>query len=164
MPRRTKIVATLGPATDEKHVLDEMIQAGMDVVRVNFSHGTHEDHVTRAENVRNRARAHGHQGGVLADLQGPKIRIERFREDMIRLEKEDQFILDAGLDPDAGNIERVGVTYVKESIVDKAEQRKELAERFKYSQEITHSQDDPWADRATGGVEAHEFVPIKVIG
>ena len=111
MPRRTKIVATLGPATDHKHVLDEMIQPGMDVVRVNFSHGTHEDHITRAENVRNRARAHGHQVGVLADLQGPKIRIERFREGMIRLEKDDHFILDAGLDADAGSNERVGVTY-----------------------------------------------------
>ena len=110
MPRRTKIVATLGPATDGKHVLDEMIQAGMDVVRVNFSHGTHEDHIKRAESVRNRARAHGHQVGVLADLQGPKIRIERFREGMIRLEKDDHFILDAGLDADAGSNERVGIT------------------------------------------------------
>ncbi len=61
-------------------------------------------------------------------------------------------------------IERVGFTYVKESIVDNEKQRKELAERFKYSQEITHSQDDPWAARATGGVEQHEFVPLKVIG
>lgn len=111
MPRRTKIVATLGPATDDENVIDEMIHAGMDVVRVNFSHGTHEDHVSRAENVRNRARAHGHQVGVLADLQGPKIRIECFREGMIRLEKDDRFILDAGLDTNAGNKERVGVTY-----------------------------------------------------
>jgi pyruvate kinase len=111
MPRRTKIVATLGPATDDEHVLDQMIQAGMDVVRVNFSHGSHEDHITRAENVRNRARAYGHQVGVLADLQGPKIRIERFREGIIHLEKDDHFILDAALDFDAGNKERVGVTY-----------------------------------------------------
>ena len=111
MPRRTKIVATLGPATDEKHVLDEMIQAGMDVVRVNFSHGTHEDHIKRAENVRNRARAHGHQVGVLADLQGPKIRIERFEDGMIHLEKDDRFILDTSLDMNAGTREKVGVTY-----------------------------------------------------
>lgn len=111
MPRRTKIVATLGPATDAKHVLDEMIQAGMDVVRVNFSHGTHEDHIKRAENVRNRARAHGHQVGVLADLQGPKIRIERFKEGMINLEENDNFIFDTALDADAGTWERVGVTY-----------------------------------------------------
>jgi pyruvate kinase len=111
MPRRTKIVATLGPATDGKHVLDEMIQAGMDVVRVNFSHGSAEDHIKRAETVRNRARAHGHQVGVLADLQGPKIRIERFKEGMIRLEKDDNFIFDSALDADAGTREKVGVTY-----------------------------------------------------
>lgn len=85
MPRRTKIVATLGPATDKENVLDDMIRAGMDVVRVNFSHGSHEDHLRRAETVRNRARAHGHQVGVLADLQGPKIRIERFSEGRILL-------------------------------------------------------------------------------
>jgi pyruvate kinase len=111
MPRRTKIVATLGPATDAKHVLDEMIQAGMDVVRVNFSYGTHEDHIKRAESVRNRARSHGHQVGVLADLQGPKIRIERFKEGMIQLEENDNFIFDTALSADAGNRERVGVTY-----------------------------------------------------
>ncbi|MGD2138071.1 MAG: pyruvate kinase, partial [Gammaproteobacteria bacterium] len=111
MPRRTKIVATLGPATDEKHVLDDMIQAGMDVVRVNFSHGTGEDHKKRAEHVRNRARAHGHQIGVLADLQGPKIRIEGFREGCIFLDKDDRLILDASLAADAGTRERVGVTY-----------------------------------------------------
>ena len=111
MPRRTKIVATLGPATDGKHVLDEMIQAGMDVVRVNFSHGAHEDHIRRAESVRNRARAHGHQVGVLADLQGPKIRIERFKEGMVHLEEGDNFIFDTALAADAGNHEKVGVTY-----------------------------------------------------
>jgi pyruvate kinase len=111
MPRRTKIVATLGPATDGQHVLDEMIQAGMDVVRVNFSHGSAEEHIKRAETVRNRARAHGHQVGVLADLQGPKIRIGRFKEGMVRLEKDDSFIFDSALDVDAGTREKVGVTY-----------------------------------------------------
>jgi pyruvate kinase len=111
MPRRTKIVATLGPATDNENVLDEMIRAGMDVVRVNFSHGTHDDHIRRAETVRNRARAHGHQVGVLADLQGPKIRIERFREGRVELEQDDHFILDAALGANDGNRERVGVTY-----------------------------------------------------
>ncbi|MBT8121757.1 MAG: pyruvate kinase [Gammaproteobacteria bacterium] len=111
MPRRTKIVATLGPATDDENVLDDMIRAGMDVVRVNFSHGTHDDHIKRAETVRNRARAHGHQVGLLADLQGPKIRIERFTEGRIKLEKDDHFILDASMDPMEGTNERVGVTY-----------------------------------------------------
>jgi pyruvate kinase len=111
MPRRTKIVATLGPATDEKDVLDDMIRAGMDVVRVNFSHGEPDEHMRRAEEVRNRARAHGHQVGVLADLQGPKIRIGRFREDRIFLDKDKNFILDTGHDLNAGTRERVGLTY-----------------------------------------------------
>jgi len=88
-----------------------MLQAGMDVVRVNFSHGTHEDHIRRADSVRNRARAFGHQVGVLADLQGPKIRIERFRDGPVILEEGGRFILDAGLAADAGDSARVGVTY-----------------------------------------------------
>ena len=111
MQRRTKIVATLGPATDDETVLDDMIRAGMDVVRVNFSHGTHDDHINRVMTVRNRARAHGHQVGVLADLQGPKIRIERFTEGRIKLDKDDHFILDTSMDPMEGTRERVGVTY-----------------------------------------------------
>ena len=61
-------------------------------------------------------------------------------------------------------IERVGFTYVKEILVDDADKRKQLAERFKYSQEITKSQDDPWTQRSTHGVDAHEFTPLKVIG
>jgi pyruvate kinase len=111
MPRRTKIVATLGPATDEPQVLDDMIKAGMDVVRVNFSHGDPDDHIRRAETVRNRSRAFGHQVGVLADLQGPKIRIGHFREGKITLGKDDNFILDASLDINSGTQERVGLTY-----------------------------------------------------
>ena len=88
-----------------------MIQAGVDVVRVNFSHGTHEDHMQRAENVRNRARASGRQVGVLADLQGPKIRIERFRDGKVNLVEDAVFVLDAALSSDAGTQERVGLTY-----------------------------------------------------
>ena len=91
--------------------MDDMIQAGMDVVRLNFSHGSPEEHMRRAEDVRNRARAHGHQVGVLADLQGPKIRIERFKDGKISLEKDDSFMLDAAMDPMEGTSERVGLTY-----------------------------------------------------
>ena len=91
--------------------MDDMIQAGMDVVRLNFSHGSPQEHMRRAENVRNRARAHGHQVGVFADLQGPKIRIERFKDGKISLEKDDRFILDAGMDPMEGTSERVGLTF-----------------------------------------------------
>jgi len=111
LQRRTKIVATLGPATDDPKMLDKIIEAGVDVVRLNFSHGTADDHRSRAEKVRNRARAHGRQVGVLADLQGPKIRIERFKDGPIRLEEDDTFILDLALDAHAGNKERVGVSY-----------------------------------------------------
>ena len=81
--RRTKIIATLGPATSDAKMLDKIIDAGVDVVRVNFSHGTSEEHIERAEQMRNRARAHGRQVGVLCDLQGPKIRIERFKDKKI---------------------------------------------------------------------------------
>ncbi len=111
MFRRTKIVATLGPATDDPQVLDELIQAGVDVVRANFSHGTAEDHINRAEAVRNRARAHGRQVGVLADLQGPKIRTARFKAGKVFLEEGDRFILDGALGLDDGDRERVGLTY-----------------------------------------------------
>lgn len=111
MFRRTKIVATLGPATDDPKVLDDLIKAGVDVVRANFSHGSAEDHINRAEQVRDRARAHGRQVGVLADLQGPKIRIDRFKEGKVLLSEGDRFILDAALPKTDGDKERVGLTY-----------------------------------------------------
>ena len=111
MQRRTKIVATLGPSTDDPKVLDAMLQAGVDVVRLNFSHGSHEEHLQRAENVRNRARAHGRQVGVFVDLQGPKIRIERFKEGKIRLEEGARFTLDAALGVNDGDVQKVGLTY-----------------------------------------------------
>ncbi|MFN2338500.1 MAG: pyruvate kinase, partial [Gammaproteobacteria bacterium] len=111
MQRRTKIVATLGPSTDDPKVLDAMLQAGVDVVRLNFSHGSHEEHILRAENVRNRARAHGRQVGVFVDLQGPKIRIERFKEGKVRLEEGSRFTLDAALGVNDGDVHKVGLTY-----------------------------------------------------
>jgi pyruvate kinase len=111
MLRRTKIVATLGPATDDAKALDAIIQAGVDVVRVNFSHGTQEDHMRRAEAVRNRARAHGRQVGVIADLQGPKIRIDKFKDGEVMLEEGKSFVLDAALGAEDGDVNRVGITY-----------------------------------------------------
>jgi pyruvate kinase len=111
MQRRTKILATLGPATDDPKVLDKIIEAGVDVVRINFSHGTAEEHMERAEKVRNRARAHGRQVGVLCDLQGPKIRIERFAEGKVFLEEGASFIIDSSFDKNGGNVERVGCAY-----------------------------------------------------
>lgn len=111
MQRRTKIVATLGPATDDPKVLDKMLEAGVDVVRINFSHGKAEEHIERAERVRNRARAHGRQVGVLCDLQGPKIRIDNFIDGKVFLEEGTSFILDAACDPQAGDRQRVGIAY-----------------------------------------------------
>ena len=111
MQRRTKIVATLGPATDDPKVLDKIIEAGVDVVRLNFSHGTADQHRERAEKVRNRARAHGRQVGVLVDLQGPKIRIGEFVDGEIELIEGEAFILDAALDESKGSKERVGIAY-----------------------------------------------------
>jgi len=111
MLRRTKIIATLGPATDDPQMLDQIIEAGVDVVRLNFSHGTAEQHKERAEQIRNRARAHGRQVGVLVDLQGPKIRIEKFIDGKIKLKQGEKFILDVNLDSGAGTAERVGISY-----------------------------------------------------
>lgn len=112
MQRRTKIVATLGPATDDPKVLDKIIEAGVDVVRINFSHGSPEEHAERVEKVRNRARAHGRQVGVLCDLQGPKIRIERFKGGKkINLIEGQPFALDVNCPGDGGDETRVGLAY-----------------------------------------------------
>lgn len=110
MLRRTKIVATLGPASSDQAVLEQMIRAGVDVVRMNFSHGTAQDHRERAETVRTAAKAVGRTVGILADLQGPKIRVSKFEHDKIVLEDGDRFILDAAWQG-LGNQERVGLDY-----------------------------------------------------
>jgi pyruvate kinase len=110
MLRRTKIVATLGPASSDQKVLEAMIRAGVDLVRMNFSHGSAQDHMKRADTVRAAAAAVGRTVGILADLQGPKIRIRKFVNDKIVLNKGDAFILDASMDG-LGNQERVGLDY-----------------------------------------------------
>ncbi len=110
MLRRTKIVATLGPASSSQQVLEKMIAAGVDLVRMNFSHGTAEDHMKRAETVRAAAKACGRTVGILADLQGPKIRVRKFENDKIVLNPGDTFILDADWNK-LGNQERVGLDY-----------------------------------------------------
>jgi pyruvate kinase len=110
MLRRTKIVATLGPASNDPKVLEQMIRAGVDLVRMNFSHGSAQDHMQRAETVRAVAKACGRTVGILADLQGPKIRVGKFENDKIILNKGDTFILDATLDG-LGNQQRVGLDY-----------------------------------------------------
>lgn len=110
MLRRTKIVATLGPATRDQAVLEQMFRAGVDLVRMNFSHGSAQDHIDSAATVRAAAKACGKTVGILADLQGPKIRVRKFEKDKITLHKGDIFILDATMDG-LGNQERVGLDY-----------------------------------------------------
>ncbi|MGR8979809.1 MAG: pyruvate kinase [Gammaproteobacteria bacterium] len=111
MLRRTKILATLGPATDKPGVLEGLFRAGIDVVRLNFSHGSAEDHIKRAEAVRELSRKSGRRVGILADLQGPKIRIARFKDTKVLLEEGQGFALDMNLDPTAGDNTQVGITY-----------------------------------------------------
>ncbi|MBK1700170.1 pyruvate kinase [Thiococcus pfennigii] len=111
MPRRTKIVATLGPATDDARVIDALIAAGVDVVRLNLSHDGHARHRQRAEQVRERAAALGRDVGLLLDLQGPKIRIGRFRAGAIELDTGAPFAIDADCALDDGDEARVGTTY-----------------------------------------------------
>jgi pyruvate kinase len=111
MLRRTKIVATLGPATDSAAVLEEIIRRGADVVRVNFSHGEAADHRRRVEGVRRAAAAVGKHVAVLGDLQGPKIRIERFAAGRVVLVEGEPFALDSSLGAHEGTALAVGITY-----------------------------------------------------
>lgn len=111
--RRTKILATLGPATESAEVLDELIKAGVDLVRLNFSHGSPEEHQARANLVREVAAANGRFVGVLVDLQGPKIRTQRFKEGKVKLKKGDDFCLNADLGKHDGDQTQVGITYPK---------------------------------------------------
>jgi pyruvate kinase len=107
--RSTKIVATLGPSSSDAAVLEKMFAAGVDVVRLNFSHGTAEDHLKRAELVRDICRKGGRTVGVMADLQGPKIRVGKFREGKVALKAGDPFVLDSDLE--LGDAKGVGLDY-----------------------------------------------------
>ncbi|MFA7268447.1 MAG: pyruvate kinase [Sterolibacterium sp.] len=107
--RSTKIVATLGPASSEEAVLRRMVEAGVDVVRLNFSHGTAEDHQARVTLLRSVTRDTGRTVGIMADLQGPKIRIGKFEHGKIELAVGDHFILDVTCK--LGNQQRVGLDY-----------------------------------------------------
>ena len=110
MPRATKIVATLGPASSSPEVLGRMIRAGVDVVRLNFSHGTAQDHIDRATLVRDVARAQGKEVAIMADLQGPKIRVGKFESGKTMLEVGQAFVLDGG-STELGTNDRVGLDY-----------------------------------------------------
>lgn len=111
MYRRTKIMATLGPATDDVTVREEMIAAGLDLIRINFSHGELAEHQSRIEAMRTCAEAHERHVGVLADLQGPKIRIGRFADGPVTLRSGAAFTLDAAWPSTAGDRHNVWVDY-----------------------------------------------------
>ena len=110
MLRATKIIATLGPASEKPQVLRDMIRAGVDVVRMNFSHGTVADHKARHDLVRSISAEVGKEVGIMADLQGPKIRVGKFAEGKVFLEHGQKFILDAAR-VELGDIHAVGLDY-----------------------------------------------------
>jgi len=108
--RATKIVATLGPASSDPKLLEQMIRAGVNVVRLNFSHGKAQDHIDRATLVREAAQRAGREVAIMADLQGPKIRVGKFAEGKVLLEPGMKFVLDASR-TEPGDIEGVGLDY-----------------------------------------------------
>ncbi|WCN10574.1 pyruvate kinase [Marinomonas mediterranea] len=112
MTRRTKIVATLGPASSSPEMIEKLILAGANVFRLNFSHGQPEDHINRANTVREMAKKNNRHIAILGDLQGPKIRIARFKDNQkVQLEEGATFILDVDFDKTAGDETRVGIDY-----------------------------------------------------
>ena len=111
MSKRTKIVATLGPSTDSPEVLDGLLEAGVDVVRLNFSHGSEADRERRVREIREAAARAGRDVGILGDLQGPKIRVERFSDGPVSLREGARFALDTALAADAGDAHAVGISY-----------------------------------------------------
>ena len=108
--RATKIVATLGPASSSPELLEKMIRAGVNVVRLNFSHGTAQDHIDRAQRVREAAQRAGREVAIMADLQGPKIRVGRFAQGKVMLEPGARFVLDAAR-TELGDVDAVGLDY-----------------------------------------------------
>ena len=109
MQRATKIIATLGPASEKPEVLRDMIRAGLNVVRLNFSHGTVADHRARYDLVRQISKEVGQEVGIMADLQGPKIRVGKFTDGKVVLKDGAPFILDIACE--LGNQDRVGLDY-----------------------------------------------------
>ena len=107
--RSTKIVATLGPASSDAPVLRRMLDAGVDVLRFNFSHGSAEGHLARARLVRDLAAETGREVAIMADMQGPKVRIGKFEAGRVQLQAGERFVLDAHCD--IGNAQRVGLDY-----------------------------------------------------
>jgi pyruvate kinase len=108
--RATKIVSTLGPASSEPALLEQMIRAGVNVVRLNFSHGKAQDHIDRAQLVREAAQRAGCEVAIMADLQGPKIRVGKFADNKVLLVTGQTFVLDAAR-TELGDAQGVGLDY-----------------------------------------------------
>lgn len=111
--RHTKIIATLGPATDTPEAMEAILLAGVNLVRLNFSHGEHAEHQRRIDLVRSTAKRLDRVIGILADLQGPKIRVAKFKNGKVKLNVGDTFCLDAGMADNAGDETAVGIDYKK---------------------------------------------------
>jgi pyruvate kinase len=109
--RRTKIVATIGPASRDREVLVRMVEAGMDVARLNFSHGTHEQHAETAQLVREAAGRAGRPVAILQDLPGPKLRIGALRDDAVELRTGDPLVLTCGGDEHVGDAEHMWISW-----------------------------------------------------
>ena len=140
--RRTKIVATLGPATDRPGMISRLVDAGLDAARLNYSHGTATEHAQRARDVRAAAAQCGREIGLIADLQGPKIRLECFRKEAVELTEGARFSIDADCSPEAGTEERVGVN------PDKA---------VAAMSRVCEGAEDAWADPVTSVLLDDEF-------
>src|SRR5438067_4636950 len=108
--RATKVVQTVGPALSDPKLLEQLIRAGVNVMRLNFSHGTAKDHIDRARLVREAAQRAGREVAIMADLQGPKIRVGKFAEGKVSLETGMKFVLDAGR-TEPGDLHGVGLDY-----------------------------------------------------
>ena len=122
--RATKIVATLGPATSDPALLVAMLRAGVNVVRLNFSHGIAQDHIDRAAAVREAAKEVGREVAIMADLQGPKIRVGKFADGKVHLVEGASFVLDAARET-LGDIEAVGEYQLQQQV----ERTLEVAQR-----------------------------------
>lgn len=113
MIRQTKIVASLGPATDDPKILAKMFRSGVNVVRINFSHGDEAEHRARVKLVRDAAKETNNIVAILGDLQGPKIRIQRFLKHKIKLKNDANFALDSSMGQHDGDETAVGTTYAE---------------------------------------------------
>ncbi len=109
--RRTKIIATLGPATDTPGVLENLFEAGVDVFRLNYSHQDHAHHEKRLREIRRLSEQHKHAVAIMADLQGPKVRIEHFFGGKVQLVEGAEFVIDTDMDSESGDEKHVGVSY-----------------------------------------------------